>query len=269
MGKLRVVVNEAGQLANTASCCGMASPLVVVTVEDKKIATKAAKKTLSPTWDAEMTFLVTDESTTQVHLMVRDGSTSGKKMGCYSLSISGLVRGEPREGWYILNSCPSGKIKVTLTALDFGKDPATAKEPGPAAPQQPVPSPPTATQVPQLQTFETAAVENPYARMEPGPVPPPLPSTSYSNTRIMNTTVENATINFCEIDNCVLKGCSVLSSSFYHSCQLHNCTVTSFTVTPGSNVVAYGGSFQHGTIEYGAKLFDAGGAYVTQVVGYP
>eukprot|EP01064_Diplonema_japonicum_P030206 TRINITY_DN506_c4_g1_i1.p1 TRINITY_DN506_c4_g1~~TRINITY_DN506_c4_g1_i1.p1 ORF type:complete len:318 (+),score=69.82 TRINITY_DN506_c4_g1_i1:47-1000(+) len=136
MGKLDVRIVGCRNLANTETF-GTSDPYVVVSCEGKKYKTTVKDGQLNPEWNEKFTFMIADENSSRLEMEVWDSNTiKDSQMGRYDLSLAGLVRGKVSDGWYILNGCKSGEIRVRVMATDFGKIETAPMQPAPSAPPQ-------------------------------------------------------------------------------------------------------------------------------------
>jgi len=99
----------------------MPSPYVDVGCEGKIYKTATQNRTLDPQFHEHFDFQVADENSAQIHFRVYNKCiASDDFMGEYYMSVSGLIRGVPKEEWALLVNAKSGELHVQLVAEDFG-----------------------------------------------------------------------------------------------------------------------------------------------------
>jgi hypothetical protein len=152
MGVLRVKVIEAKDLPVKDKLTGSSDPYVVVQVGKQKHKTKVKKKNLNPVWDELFTFNINNPYQETLCMEVRDYDFLSKDdpMGHIYVPLANLFRGKELDCWFNLAGSSRGKIRVSLLAVDFGRDPSQMPS-QPGTQQAPVQQVQTQQQVPTQQ----------------------------------------------------------------------------------------------------------------------
>ena len=138
MGRLDVRVCAARKLPDT-QWISKPDPYCKVHLENQTHKTRTIDNTVNPVWDEVFKFVVADENSSQlrVELWKKNHLVSDEFLGVYNLSISGLVKGVVRDGWFLLQqSKTNAELHLRILAVDFGRDatPADLQAAGLSAP---------------------------------------------------------------------------------------------------------------------------------------
>ena len=129
MGKLTCIIMEARNLHNP-QMLGSIDPYVKIKQGNNVFKTEPEENTTEPHWEARFVFQVADENSAQIEFeMWNKNLVSDDFLGKYTLSLSGLVMGQPKDEWYLLQQSKSNaELRVVLTAEDFGQIPSDDEE---------------------------------------------------------------------------------------------------------------------------------------------
>ena len=125
MGRIDVRVMECKNLPNN-ELVGLPDVYVKIELEHQVFQTTVAHATLSPKYGEVFKFTVADPDSAQVIARVYSQHITGDSfVGMYAASVAGLTRGVVRDETFLLQQCKGcAELRLQMTALDFGADPA-------------------------------------------------------------------------------------------------------------------------------------------------
>merc|ERR1712000_146308 len=103
MGRLDVRIVQARNIPNTGVVVGKVSSYCLVEIEDTQHRTSTVPSTTSPLFDQVFKFIIADPSSAQLKITIWGKHTiSDSFLGQYKMSLSGLVKGQLKEQWVLL-----------------------------------------------------------------------------------------------------------------------------------------------------------------------
>lgn len=125
MPTLKVHLQEARSLvAKDIKLLGRNSsdPYVYLSVGSTKYKSSVVMNNLNPKWNQNFEFKVHGpQDTLHIEAFDRDQLTADDSLGKARVGLSSLYKGVPADMWVKLEGVKSGEVRLTLTAVDFGK----------------------------------------------------------------------------------------------------------------------------------------------------